>query len=148
MMMIIIIMIIASYIMVMIIIILTASYIGDDVRIVYALANTMRYFLVTDQPTNKGILGVGWRPLDYHHRKINHIVMMYYVPIGPTSILHMIAFSPHLAIIISVKLYMRKINGIGGNIVMRDIYLHYCIFTTGKYIFILTLTSISGNRCF
>ena len=38
MMMIIIIMIIASYIMVMIIIILTASYIGDDVRIVYALA--------------------------------------------------------------------------------------------------------------
>ena len=63
MMMIIIIMIIASYIMVMIIIILTASYIGDDVRIVYALANTMRYFLVTDgrtnQPTNKGILGVG-----------------------------------------------------------------------------------------
>ena len=68
--------------------------------------------------------------------------MMYYVPIGPTSILHMIAFSPHLAIIISVKLYMRKINGIGGNIVMRDMYLHYCIFTTGKYIFILTLTSI------
>ena len=59
--------------MVMIIIILTASYIGDDVRIVYALANTMRYFLVTDQPTNqptdKGILGVG---LNYPARELNH----------------------------------------------------------------------------
>ena len=61
MMMIIIIMIIASYIMVMIIIILTTSYIGDDVRIVYALANTMRYFLVT----NKGILGVGFLMIIY-----------------------------------------------------------------------------------
>ena len=38
--------------MVMIIIILTASYIGDDVRIVYALANTMRYFSVTDGGTD------------------------------------------------------------------------------------------------
>ena len=34
--------------MMIIIIILTASYIGDDVRIVYSLANTMRSFLVTD----------------------------------------------------------------------------------------------------
>ena len=42
-----------------IIIILTASYIGDDVGIVYSLANTMRSFSVTDGPTNKGILGVG-----------------------------------------------------------------------------------------
>ena len=45
--------------MMMIIIILTASYIGDDVRIVYSLANTMRSFSVTEGPTNKGILGVG-----------------------------------------------------------------------------------------
>ena len=47
-----------------IIIILTASYIGDDVRIVYSLANTMRSFSVTDGRTDgrtdKGILGVGW----------------------------------------------------------------------------------------
>ena len=45
--------------MMIIIIILTASYIGDDVRIVYSLANTMRSFSVTDERTNKGILGVG-----------------------------------------------------------------------------------------
>ena len=48
----------------MIIIILTASYIGDDVGIVYSLANTMRSFSVTDGRTegrtDKGILGVGW----------------------------------------------------------------------------------------
>ena len=44
----------------MIIIILTASYIGDDVRIVYSLANTMRSFSVTEGPTNKAILGVGF----------------------------------------------------------------------------------------
>ena len=43
----------------MIIIILIASYIGDDVRIVYSLANTMRSFSVTEGRTNKGILGVG-----------------------------------------------------------------------------------------
>ena len=35
-------------IVMIIIIILTASYIGDDVRIVYSLANTMRSFSVTD----------------------------------------------------------------------------------------------------
>ena len=46
--------------MMMIIIILTASYIGDDVRIVYSLANTMRSFSVTDGRTDKGILGVGF----------------------------------------------------------------------------------------
>ena len=46
--------------MISIIIILTASYIGDDVRIVYSLANTMRSFSVTDERTNKGILGVGY----------------------------------------------------------------------------------------
>ena len=46
--------------MMIIIIILTASYIGDDVRIVYSLANTMRSFSVTDGRTNKGILGVGF----------------------------------------------------------------------------------------
>ena len=39
--------------MMMIIIILTASYIGDDVRIVYSLANTMRSFSVTDGRTNE-----------------------------------------------------------------------------------------------
>ena len=38
-----------------VIMMMTASYIGDDVRIVYALANTMRSFSVTD----KAILGVG-----------------------------------------------------------------------------------------
>ena len=43
----------------MIIIILTASYIGDDVRIVYSLVNTMRSFSVTDGRTDKGILEVG-----------------------------------------------------------------------------------------
>ena len=36
-----------------IIIILTASYIGDDVRIVYSLANTMRSFSVTDGRTDE-----------------------------------------------------------------------------------------------
>ena len=50
--------------MISIIIILTASYIGDDVRIVYSLTNTMRSFSVTDGRTdgrtNKAILGVGW----------------------------------------------------------------------------------------
>ena len=39
--------------MISIIIILTASYIGDDVRIVYSLANTMRSFSVTDGRTNE-----------------------------------------------------------------------------------------------
>ena len=48
-----------AIIMMAIIIILTASYIGDDIRIVYALANTMRSFSVTNGRTNKEILGVG-----------------------------------------------------------------------------------------
>ena len=42
--------------MMMIIIILTASYIGDDVRIVYALAISDAANFVTD----KAILGVGF----------------------------------------------------------------------------------------
>ena len=35
------------------IIILTASYIGDDVGIVYALDNTMQSFSVTNERTNE-----------------------------------------------------------------------------------------------
>ena len=43
----------------MIIIILTASYIGDDVGIVYSLANTMRSFSVTEGRTDGGTDGQG-----------------------------------------------------------------------------------------
>ena len=45
--------------MMMIIFILTASYIWDDVRIVYALAIYDAIFF-GDGPTDKGILGVGY----------------------------------------------------------------------------------------
>ena len=92
MMTIIIVMIIASYtndddchhddrivhIMMIVIIILTASYIRDDVRIVYALAIYDAIFFgngPTNQPTNKAILGVRykifgicWNPADMQTR--------------------------------------------------------------------------------
>ena len=60
--------------MISIIIILTASYIGDDVRIVYSLANTMRSFSVTNGRTNKGILGVGLYNLTYF---VDNIIFQY-----------------------------------------------------------------------
>ena len=63
----------------MIIIILTASYIGDDVRIVYSLANTMRSFSVTDGRTNKGILGVGWSILSPPHTPYKNHCLEYLI---------------------------------------------------------------------
>ena len=74
----------------MIIIILTASYIGDDVRIVCALANTMRSFSVTDGRTNKAILGVG-------HVSMIHIYTLLDHPMMYVCLMHIFLILIHVA---------------------------------------------------